>query len=217
MNATDAKAGKTTSQTKGWGTDVTLKTTADPTRKGYVFVGWTLNKTKTTATDIISSGASVSDATFNKITYSSDFVRLYAVWAKKYDITSYTQSKTNAYSKCPTQSEAYQYIGAGMYWDSATPWADMSGNIYRGGAWLMQKAKIPSGTTSTTGSGSVTAGKPLNAENYFFLPAAGGATIGTKCGYWLKDGSSLTITSTSSIWTGKALNTSKSLNIWSAQ
>jgi uncharacterized repeat protein (TIGR02543 family) len=217
LNATDAKAGKTISQTKGWGTDITLKTTANPTRKGYVFVGWTLDTTKTAATDIISSGASVSDAILNRTTYSSGSVILYAVWAKKYDITFYAQSKTNAYSKCPTKTEVFQYIGAGMYWDSTTPWADMSGNIYRGGVWLMRKTKIPSGTTSPTGIGTVASGKPSNTDNYFFLPAAWGATIGTKCGYWLKDGSSLTVTSSNSIWTGQSLNTSKSLNIWSAQ
>jgi uncharacterized repeat protein (TIGR02543 family) len=214
LNATDAIAGSITSQAKEWGTDVTLKTTANPTREGYVFVGWTLDKTKTTESDIIASGASVSDANLGRTAYSSDSIRLYAVWAKKYDVTTYGYSNSSAYSGCPTAAEAEKYVGAGIYWDSSNLWADMSGNVYRGGVWLMKKTYIPSSTIGST-SGTAIGGTPETVDNYFFLPSIDGNYVN----YWLNDGQSLVVSKSgfNILIVSSFFNELGSFSVWSAQ
>jgi len=109
---------------------------------------------------------------------------------------AYSTSKSaavNSCKDCPTYDQIEMYIGAGVYWDSTTPWKDASsGTVYTGGIWLKKKAYISgfdAGTATKGGPVIPTEGVPTDTSEYFFLPAGGGTffdgavSVGS-CGYY---------------------------------
>ena len=118
-----------------------------------------------------------------------------------------TQSAVNT----PNANEMMWYAAKGdPHWDNKTPWATM-GHLYVGGMWFKKqsiiamaenktvqqmKEKTPDGTDLTRNNNnlnyfnnSIIQGRPININNYFYLPAlaaysGGSAYIGIFGDYW---------------------------------
>lgn len=101
---------------------------------------------------------------------------------------------TNSAKDYPNVNELLWYAKEGKpHWDNTTPFA-LFGHLYTGGMWFKKKAGIssynpsvsPDGTDYTRSmsnanftNNNIETGKPSNADDYFYLPAAGFYDTGT--------------------------------------
>ena len=118
---------------------------------------------------------------------------------------------TQTAANLPNANEMMWYADKGdPHWDNKTPWATM-GHLYVGGMWFKKqsiiamaenktvqqmKEKTPDGTDITRNNNnlnytnnSIIQGRPININNYFYLPAlavytGGSAYIGIWGDYW---------------------------------